>query len=209
MVLPLDVGSVASGKALDLRRGHRVHAPAGLHRTEAQGEGDDPARLEQGDELAKGSFPVGRGHVHPHRVDEDEIECETGSERLREFGQAIGENPGANVRMPPFRGGAHRRRRLDRDDLVAQRPEPCRVPAAPGAHVEGERGRLRQEVEQPLVDPLGRDGFVARRRLFGPCFVPAEPFRHAAMPPPRGSRKRMVGYSGPGSSSDQPSMRPR
>ena len=132
---PFDEGAMLARKLLYLRPRHREHATDGVDRL-AQRKRDHPARLDQSDQLAKRALAVRRGDVHPHRVDEDEIEREPGPDRLGQIGQTVPQIPDSRFRMPPSGLFPHTGRRLDGDDLVSKRREPRRVPPASRPDIE-------------------------------------------------------------------------
>ena len=160
---PLDVGTVAARQLFDFLNGNRVHAAIRFQWTLTQCQRDDTSRLEQGDELAKRPFPERRGNEHPNRVHQDEIERQTGSECLRQFGQTIRYQLETYFRVPSAHLLAHDPVRLCGEYIVAQGCQPRRVPTAARSHIKYGSRLGRQKVVQPLVDARSVDGLVASR----------------------------------------------
>ena len=144
------VRPMAARQPLDLLGVHRMHAPRAVHRP-PQRKGDHTPGLQERHELAEAALPVPRRDEHPHRVEQDQVECQPGAPGRGELRKAFREQLEAALRTYPLGLPPHCAVGFDGDDFVPALRQPLCVPAATRADIEDATALLRQQIAQPRI----------------------------------------------------------
>ena len=166
--------TVVTGEGLDLVDGYRMEPTLGVGRAASQGDGQKATRSQEGDQLAKSPGTVGWLHVHPDGAKKDDVEGQPGLERPIECWQRVRNPLNRTVAVTTLADFAHRRRRLNRNYLVAFTGQPSGIPTAACTNVEDGRRSRGQEPLQPGVNPLCRRCLIPVREFLGADLVPLD-----------------------------------